>query len=192
MCVPCTWNGCTELAPRTEGSLIGAARAAASSTQSHTAGHSLPWRRTPKITFTQVACGAVWIWKEAEGRRYAEAWGAGLHTLMPTMQPARGCPGLVHVSHRLTFPGLGMSLPPFEFLSLSECPPHLKASLLSAHSLTWAMGAAEFWPAGAPAPSACATNMGRGLHHPGDNICAHTVPDAPEDTSQNTGSQDLP
>lgn len=109
MCVPCTWNGCTELAPRTEGSLIGAARAAASSTQSHTAGHSLPWRRTPKITFTQVACGAVWIWKEAEGRRYAEAWGAGLHTLMPTMQPARGCPGLVHVSHRLTFPGLGLA-----------------------------------------------------------------------------------
>lgn len=79
-----------------------------SGTQSHAAGRSPPRRRTPKIAFAQVACGAVWRWKEAEGRRSAGARGAGARTPTPAARPPEG-PRVGSRVPRLALPGSGGS-----------------------------------------------------------------------------------
>lgn len=79
-----------------------------SGTQSHAARRSPPRRRTPKIAFAQVACGAVWRWKEAEGRRLAGARGAGARTPTPAARPPEG-PRVGSRVPRLALPGSGGS-----------------------------------------------------------------------------------
>lgn len=106
-----------------------AGRGVPSGTRSHLAGRSPPRRRTPKIAFAQVACGAVWRWKEAEGRRLAGARGAGARTPTPAARPPEGAPARLACPTASPSPAREGPPPP-----LSERPPHLKAALLGARS----------------------------------------------------------